>query len=165
MVTLGKKNRQFQMRKLSIMVFLLPLFVYGQSTYSPPKSELIKDYSQAIAEYIKAVHQKDKISIDTLFFGKHDQFPDIKLPAEIQNTKIAVLLPAEADRKRKYRESLIYINMVATISKEKAEYIFVTFYPGYTHQYDCVINFKYNSTLKQFEKKSLEFKDYAYKKN
>lgn len=127
------------------------------------KDEQTKLYSQAIAEYIKAVYKRDKSSFDTLFFGKHVDFPDIELPATIQNTKIILLTSEEADKKREYRKSLVFINMFGWITKDKSEFILVTFYPGYLHQFDCMINFKYNSAKKEFELEKLQFKNYAYK--
>ena len=152
-----------KMSRLLILIFILPLFIFGQSTFSPTKAELTKGYSQAIAEYIKAVCKRDKSGFDTLFFGKHDDFPDIELPATIQNTKIMLLTTEEADKKREYHKSLVFINMFGWITKDKSEFILVTFYPGYLHQFDCLINFNYNVKTKEFELENLQFKNYAYK--
>ena len=146
-----------------ILILLLPLFASGQSTYSPTKAELTNAYSRAIAEYIQAVYKRDKTSFDTLFFGKHDDFPDIQLPAVIQNTNIKLLTTGEADKKRKYHKSLVFINMIGWIKKNKSEFMLVTFYPGYVHQFDCIINFNYNSQRHEYELENLEFKNYAYK--
>jgi hypothetical protein len=151
------------MSRLLILFFILPLFVFGQATYSPAKPELTNGYSQAITEFIKAVYKRDNSSFDTLFFGKHDDFPEIELPTTIQNTKIVLLTSGEADKKREYRKSLVYINMFSWITKDKSEFILVVFFPGYLHQYDCMINFKYNSKRKIFEMENLQFKNYAYK--
>jgi hypothetical protein len=151
-------------RMLLIIIFIIPLSVFGQSTYSPGKSEVEKAYSKAIDEYITAVYQRDKSVFDTLFFGRHADFPDIELPAMIQNTKIILLTTEEADKKRKYRKSLVFINMIGWITKDKSEFMLVTFYPGYVHQFDCMINFKYNSKRKEFELEKLQFTNYAYGK-
>jgi hypothetical protein len=141
----------------------LPLFLLGQPTYSQTKAELTNAYSQAISEYIKAVYARDKSGFDTLFIGKHVDFPGIELPATIQNTKIMLLTTEEADKKRKYRKSLVFVNMIGTVTKERSEFLLVTFYPGYVHQYDCMINFKYNSKRKVLKLESVQFKNYAYK--
>jgi hypothetical protein len=151
------------MRRILFLIFILPLFVFAQATYAPAKTDASKHYSAAIAEYIKAVYQRDKSVFDTLFFGKHKDFPDLELPSTIQNTKIVVLTTDEADKKRVYNKSLVFINMVGWLTEEKSEFIFVTFYPGYLHQYDCMINFKYNAKQRVFELTSLQFKNYAYK--
>jgi hypothetical protein len=151
------------MRTSFILFFLLPLFVLAQPTQAPSKEKLTKGFSQAIAEYIKAVYKRDGSVFDTLFFGKHSDFPNIELPASIENTRIVVLTAQEADKKRAYRKTLVYINLFGWVMKEKSEFIFVTFYPGYVHQYDCTIHFKYNPRQKKFELESLEFKNYAYK--
>ncbi len=62
------------------------------------KSELTKIYTQAIAEFIKAVYKKDKSHFDTLYFRKHiygqsDDIPDIELPKTIENTQIQLVIP------------------------------------------------------------------------
>lgn len=120
------------------------------------KNELTKLYSQAIADYIKAVYQKDKIVFDTLFFGKHvygqaDDFPDITLPEKIENTQIRLVNPEAGLRMQKARKSLVYINMIALIDEKKAEFILVAFSNGCEHQFDCYIDYKYNNAQKEFE--------------
>lgn len=150
------------MHKLLVLIFIIPIFAFAQ-TYAPTKTESTKHYSQAIAEYINAVYKRDGSVFDTLFFGKHKDFPEIELPPTIQNTNILVLTAEEVDKKRDYRRSLVFINMVAWFTEESREFIFVTFYPGYLHQYDCMIKYKYNSKKKTFELESLQFKNYAYK--
>jgi len=159
----NKYHYATKMSRLLILIFIFPLFVSGQSTYAPTKAEMTTRYSGAITEYIKAVYKRDKSVYDTLFFGKHKDFPNIELPGTIHNTKIVVLTTGEADKKRGYRKSLVFINMVGWVTEDRSEFIFVTFYPGYLHQFDCMINFKYNSKQKVFELDSLQFKNYAYK--
>jgi hypothetical protein len=128
------------------------------------KQELTKIYTQAIAEYIKAVYEKDKSCFDTLFFGKHVEFPNIKLPPVIENTKIMQLTTEEADKKRTYHKNLVYINMFGWITKDTAEFMLVTFFPGYRHQYDYFIDFTYNSKRKEFGLENLRLENYIYNK-
>lgn len=134
---------------------LLPSFQntdsYRTDSLITGKTELAKIYSQAIAEYIGAVYKKDKTNFDTLFFGKQFDFPDIDLPTTINGTRIIILTQGEIDSKMSiYDKSSPYINLIGFVENEKAEFIFVTFYPGFNHQYDCYVNFRYNSEKKEF---------------
>ena len=156
------------MSKILLLIFLLPLVIAGQSTDFPTKKDLVKNYSQAIAEFIKAVNKKHKTSFDTLYFGKHvygqpDDFPDIELPGKIENTQIRLVTPEIGLKIQKKRESLVYINLMGWIDKEKAEFIFVAFSNGGDHQYDCFINFKFNARQKVFELENLRFEYFLYK--
>lgn len=119
-----------------------------------------KIYAQAISEYIKLVYRKDATKIDKLLFGKHVDFPDIELPETIEGTKIMVVTTEEADEIRKHRPSLIYINLLGWVSEEHAEFIFVTFFPEYQHQYDYFIDFTLNTQQKEFELEKIVFEKY-----
>ncbi len=151
------------MLKHFIIIFIFPLFTVGQSAYSPTKSELTIVYTQAISDFIKAANKKNKTNFDTLFFGKRvngqpDDFPDIKLPVKIENTHIRLINPKEAEKSQKARKARIYINMIGWVDKENAEFLFYVFSNGFDHQYNYAINYKYNTKLKLFELKKLEFK-------
>lgn len=116
------------------------------------KTELANIYSQAIEAYIAAVYKKDKTNFETLFLGKRIDFPDIDLPAEISGTKILLLTPEEsAQHKPAYSKTSPYINLIGFVENGTAEFIFVTFYPEYQHQYDCYMNFIYNPEKKAFD--------------
>ena len=119
-----------------------------------------KIFTQAISEYIKAVYRKDKTKIDTLLFGKHVDFPEIELPETIEHTTIMVVSTEEADEIRKHRPTLMYINLFGWVSEENAEFIFVTFFPDYKHQYDYFIDFTFNTEQKEFELEKIEFENY-----
>jgi hypothetical protein len=131
-----------------------------QKTDSVPitKEAQTKIYSQAIAEFIKAVYKKDKTVFDTLFFGKNPEFPDIELPETIENTHIRLLSPEAGTKSQNEKKSRVYINLVGWIDKEKAEFIFVVFSSGFAHQYDYSIVYKYNGERYEFELKDLQFK-------
>jgi hypothetical protein len=156
------------MKKIIILLFFLPLLGAGQSLNLPSKSDLTRIYSQGIADFIKAVNEKHKTSFDTLFFGKHvygqpDDFPDIELPKTIENIQIRLISPEVGLKKQKACKSLVYVNMVGWVGQEKAEFIFVTFSNGCKHQYDCFINYKYDSKQKEFDLDNLRFEYYLYK--
>ena len=85
-----------------VFVILLPAVAFGQSIYKKGDDKPIKAYTQAIAEYIKAEYKNEKVVFDTLFIGKHEEFPEIELPAVIEKTKIMIVTPEEAEKKLKY---------------------------------------------------------------
>lgn len=138
-------------------------------SFTVKKDELTNIYIQAIAEFIKVAYKKDKTTFDTLFFGKHvygqpDDFPDIELPKTIENTNIMLVTPEVGQKKQHASKSLVYINMMAWVDKERAEFVLVVFSNHVEHQYDYIINFTYNSTRKEFELGKIEFENYLHSK-
>ncbi|MBS1653104.1 MAG: hypothetical protein JSU07_13945 [Bacteroidetes bacterium] len=135
------------------------------------KTALTSMFVKAIHNYIDAVYQKDKTVFDTLFFinrknGQPDDFPDIKLPQSINKTKLLLFTQQQADNhKQLYRPSAPCINLIGGVEKNKAEFIFVTFYPEYNHQYDCYINYKFNSENKDYELEKLTIEVLIFDKN
>lgn len=108
-----------------IVISLFPVLGFGQKEHS-------KIYSQAIADYLKVVNTKDKVTLDTLFVGPMDKDVDenirgIALPKEILKTKISKLTEEEGNRKAKYHKTFVFVNIVGIISKEYAEFMFITF--------------------------------------
>lgn len=129
------------------------------------KNRLVKMYSQAIEEYLKAVRKNNNVKYDTLFFGRHVDFPDIDLPATIKGTKIFVLSSEEIEaNKRLYNKSAPYINLIGWVNNDKAEFVAVTFFPEFRHQYDYFINYKYNAELKNFQLEELAYETYVDEK-
>lgn len=142
----------------------LPVFTSAQADLSVGKEDETTYYSRAIAEYIKAVYKRDRSVFDTLFIGKHDDFPDITLPASIQHTNIMLLTTKEADKKLRYRRSLVYINIIGAISEEHAHFLFVTFLvsktsgnPMYKPKHNCDIDLNYNPEKKIVELYKIRF--------
>lgn len=154
------------MKQLLILLILLPLLSISQGKYTPSKAELSKTYTQAITDYIKAVKSKHNISYDTLWFGKNADeqniFPDIVLPESIEGTHIRVISAELGAKKQKEIKSRVYINLIAWVEKEKAEFIFVNFTNGFEHQYDCTINYKRAAKTNTFSQESLRFAYFAY---
>lgn len=126
------------------------------------KNRLVKMYSQAIVEYLKAAGENNHVKYDTLFFGRHVDFPDIDLPATIKGTKIFVLNPEEIEtNKGVYSKSAPYINLMGWVNDEKAEFIAFTFFPEFRHQYDYFINYRYHSQVKEFQLEEVAYEIYA----
>lgn len=124
-----------------------------------------KIYIEAIATLIKAAYKNDKTTFDTLYFGKHlygqaDDFPNIELPSSIENVEVKLVSAEEGNRMMKERKSLMFINLMAWLEIEKAEFIFVVFTNGGVHQYDYFINFLFNADKNKFELDNIEFENY-----
>ncbi|MCX8478518.1 MAG: hypothetical protein ORN56_01870 [Chitinophagales bacterium] len=133
------------------------------------KTELSAIYTQAIAEFIKAAYKNDQITFDTLYFGKHvygqaDDFPDIELPATIENTQIRLVSPELGQIKQAERHSLVYVNMMGWVDKEKAAFVLVVFKNGGEHQYDYFIDFNFNNSSNKFELDKIGFENYLHLK-
>lgn len=123
------------------------------------KAIQLKLYIQAIEDYIEAVQQKDHIRLDTLFLsnrqmGSPDDFPDIRLPAQIAGVGI-VLLPQDevyTGHADQYRQTAPLINLVGWIDGKGAEFIFVTFFPAFTHQFDGYIQYTYDVSRQDYQR-------------
>jgi len=128
-------------------------------------------YECGIEEFIKGMREKRQATFDTLFLGKHEEFPDIKLPAKIENTSVVVLTTEEANIKFAYRKSMTFVNMVDLGDKGRNEFMFITFYVDkekekvkYWPQHNCNINLKYNKEKKEFGLEEVKF-DFPYPSN
>lgn len=122
-------------------------------------------YTQAIAEFIKAAYQNNKTVFDTLYFGKHvygqaEDFPDIVLPATIENTQVRLLDPVVGQKRQMDFKSMVYVNLMAWVEKTQAEFLFVVFSNGATHQYDYTIRFKRNHVGDSLELDKITFENY-----
>jgi hypothetical protein len=109
--------------------------------------------------------EKNKSKFDTVFFWKHvhgqsDDFPNIVLPEIIENTHVRLRDTALEFISNDQKKSLVYINMMGWVDKEKASFILVTFLNGYKHQYDYFIDFTYNKIQNKFELEKIEFENY-----
>lgn len=133
------------MTKLLILIFILPLLVFGQPINTPTKAYLTKAYCQVITEYIKAVSKSDTLHFDTLFIGKHEEFPDIELPTSIYNKKIILMTYNKFDKEPQNNKSFVLINIIESkFTKDDADFMLVTFHKGYHPQHNCYIDLKYN---------------------
>ena len=115
--------------------------------------ELAKMYSRAISDYILEVSKQKLTVFDTLFFGKRnngqpDDFPNIILPETINHIQIRLIDPEVGKKQQAAQKSSVYINLMGWVDPDKAEFIFVTFSNGFEHQFDCHIEYKYDSDQK-----------------
>lgn len=133
--------------------------------------ELAEVYGKAIKDYIEAVYQLDKTVLDTLFIlkrqnGQEDDFPAMQLPEAINKTRIVLLTQQEADlRKASSRKVTPFINLIGNVDNKNADFIFVTFYPGFTHQMDAYINYIYDDGKKNYVLDQLTIEVVMYDKS
>lgn len=92
-------------------------------------------YRIAIADYIKAMYHEDGSFPDTLFIGRHDEFPDIQLPGIIDSTCIRIVTPSEAMVLRS-GPHFAYLNIFGWFSPDKLEFFAVRFEEGMRHRPD-----------------------------
>ncbi len=119
------------------------------------KAVVTQTYVSAIDEYLKTVYKKDKSAPDTLFIGKHPDFPNIILPNIIQNTKIYMLTLDEAYLKQN-KKNYLYLKVISTYFPDKVEFILVAFKQGGKPQHNCTIDLDLNN----FKLKQIRFEDY-----
>lgn len=153
------------MYRFLLFITLSPIFIFGQVTLPLSKAEQVKVYTQVIDEYIKVVSKIDNLKFDTLYIGNHEEFPKIKLSDIIQNKKIILLTYNKSDAKPQSSKTFIFINIIEQkYTKERAEFMIVTFHQGYHPQHNCYIDFKYNPIKKEFELDGKIRFDYSYSK-
>ena len=103
-----------------------------------------------------------------MFFGKHvngqpDDFPDIQLPSNIENTNIKLISPEQGIKVQTKSKSSFYINLIGWVESEIADFAFVTFSNRFSHQFDCIIKYKYDPEKKQFVIETTRFEKYFHK--
>ena len=143
---------------LSVLVLMSCKLPANNKTNTDAKDSLTTLYTKAINEYIGIIRNRDNVKFDTLFIsnrklGQPDDFPDINLPSTINNTHIELIPMLNGNENQKYifSKTSPMINLIGCVEQTKAEFIFVTFYPGFKHQFDCYINYTLNTNSKTFE--------------
>lgn len=150
------------MSRLFILFILLPVLVCCQHNKPAAQPALATVYTQAIGDFITAANERNKTDFDTLFFGKRsngqaDDFPDITLPATINQTVVRLVSPEEGATLQNERKQRVYINLVGWVEPDTASFIFVLFSNGFAHQYDYTINYQYNSAKEKYDLKEVQF--------
>jgi hypothetical protein len=132
------------------------------------KADLEDIYAQAIGDFIRHVKNDYNLTFDTLYFGKHeygqpDDFPDIALPSSIETTHIQLISPEQGERIQKENDSSIYINLIGWCNDYNADFLFVTFSNGFSHQFDFHIKYKYDIHKNEFIIENTRFENFRYK--
>ncbi|MCV5755336.1 hypothetical protein OFN51_41700, partial [Escherichia coli] len=77
---------------------------------------------------------KDKTAPDTIFIGRHEEFPDIALPAIIDNHPVRLTTFGEftaADNRQ------VYLNIFSWFSTGNVEFLIVNFSGSGSPQHNC----------------------------
>jgi len=116
-----------------------------------PQIQMEDAMTRAIEDYIVLVKKEQGITMDSIFFGKHqygqsDDFPDVTLPSKISGCKIHVVSMASGEQHQQKFPKSYYINLFSNLSPTTAEFIFVTFYDGFKHQFDYTLRYTIDST-------------------
>jgi hypothetical protein len=91
-------------------------------------------YTRAIADYIALVAKDSGATPipDTLYIGRHADFPDIELPERIGHTNIRLVTPEAAEAIRE-GEHFAYLNIFGWFTPGEAEFKLVLFRQGMRH--------------------------------
>lgn len=89
-------------------------------------------YRIAIADHIAAMDTTAAPLPDTVYIGRHGDFPPIQLPAIIARRSVRVIDPAETEIE-KQRERFAYLNVFATYTPGNLEFFVVRFSQGLRH--------------------------------
>lgn len=121
----------------------------------------LKNYCQAVAEYIKAVYNRDNPVPDTLYLGKNPEYPDIQLPASISNVPVKLMTADAAETYLKNRKGWVFLNVIGWPEQENPEFLIVTFFEGWKPQHNCHLYFSHIPTGNDLLLDSLKF-EYPY---
>ncbi len=102
------------------------------TSFTVPVLDTAAAYRTAIAEYIKVFRKSDASFPDTVYIGRHAEFPGIELPDTIGNTFIRIVTPAEGEA-LKEGEHFAYLNIFGWFATGQAEFYVVNFTHGMRH--------------------------------
>lgn len=158
------------MSKLLSLMLLISLSTCMQATKnSAVTNDLSASYSQAIHDFIQAANKRNATLFDTLFIarpqaGQAGDLADVELPNTIQHTTIIPTSPEAAKKTQMEKPARTYINLLAWVDKDQAQFLFVVFSNGFEHRYDCRIDYTFNRKNKMYELGSLQFTDPPFNK-
>jgi hypothetical protein len=151
------------LKKLTAVFCLLTIPFFAQKNKVPTASQLQIYYKQAISDYLKDCRQNYKLTIDTLYFGKHDQFPNIKLPEKIAETPIKMITPDAGAVLLKKKKNIHYINLISWGTEEAYEFKLIAFSFGAVHVLDWYAVYDF-SQHKKAKKISSRFENFRFGK-
>lgn len=92
-------------------------------------------YRTAIADYIQAMDTSAAPLPDTVYIGRHPEFPRIELPSVIARRSVRVIDPAVGESEKRHAR-FAYLNIVSTFTPGQVEFYVVRFAQGLRHQPD-----------------------------
>lgn len=97
-----------------------------------PGAVTAEAYGSAIAEYITVLRERGAPVPDTLYIGRHDEFPAIELPAVIAGTSVRIISPEEA-RPLMSAAHFNYLNIFGWSTPGQVEFFVVNFKQDMRH--------------------------------
>lgn len=109
--------------------------VHGPVVAQPTRVDTALAYRTAIRDYLVAMANTDAPVPDTLFIGRHPDFPATALPDTMGGKTVRIIAPAEAVG---FQEAgrFAYLNVIAWFPPGQAEFIVVRFEQGMRHRTD-----------------------------
>lgn len=92
-------------------------------------------YRAAIADYITAMDTSGSPMPDTVYIGRHAEFPRIELPAVIARRTVRIVDPVVGESE-KHLARFAYLNIFASFSPGTVEFYAIRFAQGLRHQPD-----------------------------
>ena len=92
-------------------------------------------YRTAIADHIHAMDTSAAPLPDTVYIGRHAEFPRIELPTVIARRFVRIIDPAEGESE-KHRAHFAYLNIFPMYAPEQVEFYVIRFAQGMRHQPD-----------------------------
>ena len=121
----------------------------AQTSVFAPEPDTAQAYRTAIAEYIKATRERSGAFPDTLYIGRHAEFPAIALPPVIAHVNIRIVTPGSAEA-LKNDPHFVYLNVFCWFTEKEAEFLVVTFGSRFRHVRDINMHFNYSSQHEEF---------------
>ncbi|MBL7911091.1 MAG: hypothetical protein JNJ41_08575 [Bacteroidia bacterium] len=146
-----------------LLLLILTTKLFGQPVDLKVNGGKIDIYKDALIHYIDSIHNRGKLTFDTLFILNNDEFPDScarKTEGVIKKINVVFLDRATMSDRLKYQSSLIALNMAANqnLGKEKINILIYTFRVTqgktkilYTPVRPCTVRYIYNNSKKEFE--------------
>ena len=100
-----------------------------------PITDTAAAYCAAIGEYIKVLRDSGNVVPDTMYIGRHGEFPDIDLPPVIAGVPARIIMPGEVEPV-KDGERFMYLNIIGWFTGDSVEFQVVNFRQGMRHAPD-----------------------------
>lgn len=92
-------------------------------------------YRTAIADYIHVMDTSASPLPDTVYIGRHPEFPRIELPAVIARRSVLLVYPPVGESE-KHSPRFAYLNIFPTYTPGQVEFYVIRFAQGLSHQPD-----------------------------
>ena len=97
--------------------------------------DTVAAYHTAISDYILAMDTTAAPLPDTMYIGRHMDFPRIELPGVMAGRTVRVVEPGEVEQE-KHVAPFAFLNVFATMTPDEVEFFVVRFGQGLRHRTD-----------------------------